>query len=73
MLKDSLTSATLLTLSEGTTFFGVYFLCIPRLVAVCSYATCKIYSQCFLAIKVHEKNYPTTDVQLAVVVFVLKI
>ncbi|WMV32728.1 hypothetical protein MTR67_026113, partial [Solanum verrucosum] len=71
-LKDRLTSAPVLTLPEGTYGFVVY--CdASRIGQGCvlikngkgiSYASSQL--------KVHEKNYPTHDLELAAIVFVLK-
>ncbi|WMV18681.1 hypothetical protein MTR67_012066, partial [Solanum verrucosum] len=72
-LKDRLTSTQVLTLPEGTNGFVVYcdasrigFGCVlMKNGKVISYASRKL--------KIHEKNYPTHDLELAVVMFVLKI
>ena len=73
ILKDRLTSASVLTLLEGTKGFIIY--CDASRVGlgcvlmkhgkVSDYATRQL--------KVHEKNYPTHDLELAAVVFALKI
>ena len=72
-LKDSLTSAPLLTLLEGNEGFIVY--CDASLVGLGCFLTqhCKVISYASKQLKVHDKNYPTHDLELATVVFPLKI
>ena len=73
MLKDRLTSAPVLTLPEGTKGFVVYCdasrgglgFVLMQNSTVIAYASRKL--------KVHEKNYPTHDLELAAMVFALKI
>lgn len=72
-LKDRLTSALRLSLQEGADVFVV------------SCDSYRVGLECVLMksgegiafasiqLKVHEKNYPTRDLELAVVVFTLKI
>ena len=63
MLKDSLTSAPLLTLPEGTQGFVMY------------YDASRLGSGCVLmqSQKINERNYPTQDLELAAMLFSLKI
>ena len=73
MLKDKLTTALMLTLLEGTKDFVVYcdtsrvgLRCVlMKNMNVITYASRKL--------KVHEGNYPTHDLELATVVFSMKI
>ena len=73
LLKDRLTSALVLTLLEGTKGFVVY--CD----ASCAGLGCvlmkhwKVIAYANRQHKVHERNYPTHDLELAAVVFDLKI
>ena len=73
ILKERLTSAPLLTLSEGTKGFVVY--CdASRVVLGCVLMQHgKVVAYSSSQLKVHEKNYPTHDLELASVVFSLKI
>ena len=73
MLKDRLTSATVLTLPEGTKSFIVY--CdTSRVGFVCVLMQHeKVIAYAFRQLKVHEQNYPIHDLELAVVVFALRI
>ena len=67
-LKDKLTSAPMLTLPEGNEVFVVY--CDASRVGlgcvVMQHGEVITYAS--KQIKVHEKNYPTHDLELAVVV-----
>ena len=73
ILKDRLTIAPVLTVTEGTKGFIVY--CDASRVGL----GCVIMqhgnfiSYASRQLKVHEKNYPTHDLELAAVVFALKI
>ncbi|KAH0639227.1 hypothetical protein KY285_035813 [Solanum tuberosum] len=73
LLKDKLTSAPVLTLPEGTEGFVVY--CDASRVGLGSVLMQhgKVIAYASRQLKVHEKNYPTHDLELAVVVFALKI
>ena len=68
-----LTSSPLLTLPEGTKVFVVY--CDASQVelgcVLMQYA--KVIAYDSRQLKVHKKNYPTHNLELAVVVFALKI
>ncbi|KAH0728078.1 hypothetical protein KY284_003943 [Solanum tuberosum] len=72
-MKKRLISAPVLTLPEGTQGFVVY--CdASRIGWGCvSMQNAKVIDYASRQLKVHEKNYPTHDLELAVVVFVLKI
>ncbi|KAH0773627.1 hypothetical protein KY290_010764 [Solanum tuberosum] len=72
-LKDRLTSTPVLTLLEGTDGFVVYcdtsrvgLGCVPM-------QRGKVIAYASRQLKVHETNYPTHDLELAAVVFSLKI
>ena len=73
ILKDSLTFAQLLTLPEGTKGFVVY--CDTSRVGL----RCvlmqhgKVVAYASKKLKVHERNYPPHDLELAAVVLALKI
>ena len=73
MFKDRLTSAPVLTLSNGTKEFVVYC----DLFRVCLGCVLmqheKVIAYASRQLKVHERNYPTHDLELAGVVFALKI
>ncbi|WMV50714.1 hypothetical protein MTR67_044099 [Solanum verrucosum] len=71
-LKDKLTSAPVLTLLEGTYDFVVY--CdAPKVGWGCVLMkNGKVIAYPSRELKVHEKNYPTQDLELAAVVFSLK-
>jgi len=58
-LKDRLTSALVLTLAEGTNGFVVYCDAL-RIGKVIAYSSRQL--------KIHEKNYPTHDLELAAVI-----
>ncbi|KAH0669442.1 hypothetical protein KY285_023604 [Solanum tuberosum] len=72
-LKDKLTSAPMLTLPKGTNGFVVY--CDTSRVGLgcvlMQYG--KVIAYASRQLKVHEKNYLTHDLELAAVVFALKI
>ncbi|KAH0661557.1 hypothetical protein KY284_026488 [Solanum tuberosum] len=73
LLKDKLTSARILTLPEGTEGFVVY--CDASRVGLGCFLMQhgKVIAYALRQLKVHEKNYPTHDLELAAVVFALKI
>ena len=73
MLRDSLTSALVLILPEGTKCFVVYS-DTSQLVLGCvllQHGMVKHYAS--RQLKVHERNYPTHDLELEAVMFALKI
>ena len=71
-LKDRLTSAPISTLPEGNDCFVVY--CDASRVGLGSVLMQhgKVIAYASRQLKVHEKNYPTHDLELAAVVFALK-
>ena len=72
-MKDRLTTAPVLTLSEGVDDFVVY--CDASRVGLsCVLMLCgKVIAYASRQLKVHERNYPTHDLELAAVVFALRI
>ncbi|WMV40907.1 hypothetical protein MTR67_034292 [Solanum verrucosum] len=72
-LKDRLTFALVLTLPDGTDGFVVY--CdVSRIGLGCVIMqNGKVIAYASRQLKIHEKNYPTHDVELVAVVFALKI
>ncbi|WMV42219.1 hypothetical protein MTR67_035604 [Solanum verrucosum] len=71
-LKDRLTSSSVLTLPEGIDGFVVY--CDASIVGLgCALMQDgKVITYASRQLKIHEKNYPTHDLDLAAVVFALK-
>lgn len=71
--KTRLTSALVLSLPEGTDGFVIY--CDASRVGLGSVLMQKgkVIAYASRQLKVHEKNYPTHDLELAVVVFALKL
>ena len=69
MLKDRLTSALVLTLPEGTKGFSVY--CDASLggLGCVLIKHGKVVAYASRQLKVHERNYPTHDIEIVVVVF----
>ena len=45
----------------------------PEWLRVCAYVTWKVVAYASRQLKVHERNYPTHDLELAAVIFALKI
>ena len=72
-LKKRLTIAPVLTLSEGTQGFVVYFDASRVGLGCVLMQNDKVIAYASRQLKVHEKNYPTHDLELVVVVFALKI
>ncbi|WMV41068.1 hypothetical protein MTR67_034453 [Solanum verrucosum] len=72
-LKDRLTSASVLTLSESTNVFVVYCDASRVGLGCVLMQNGKVIAYASRKLKVHEKNYPTYDLELAEVVFALKI
>ena len=72
-MKTRLTTALVLTLQEGSDGYVIY--CdASRVVFGCVLMQRdKVISYASRKLKVHEKNYPTHDLELAAVVFALKI
>lgn len=72
-LNGRFTTSLVLTLLEGTQGFVVY--CNAYRVGLGSVLMQhgKVIAHAFRQLKVHERNYPTHDLKLASVVFLLKI
>ncbi|WMV50724.1 hypothetical protein MTR67_044109, partial [Solanum verrucosum] len=72
-LKDRLTSSPVLTLPEGTNGFVVYY-DASRVGLGCVFMQIgKVIAYDSRQLKVHEKNYPSHDLEFAAVAFALKI
>ncbi|WMV13969.1 hypothetical protein MTR67_007354 [Solanum verrucosum] len=71
--KDRLTSAPLLTLMEGTDGFIVYCDASRIWLGCILMKNGKVIAYASRQLKVHKKNYPTNDLELAAVVYALKI
>ncbi|WMV29870.1 hypothetical protein MTR67_023255 [Solanum verrucosum] len=71
--KDRLTSALVLTLPEGSDGFVVYCDTSSFGLGCVLMQNGKVIAYASRQLKVHEKNYPTHDFELAAVVFTLKI
>ncbi|WMV50210.1 hypothetical protein MTR67_043595 [Solanum verrucosum] len=71
--KDRLTSARMLTLSEGTNGFVVYY--DPSRIGLrcILMKNGKVIAYASRQLKIHGKNYPTHDLELATFVFSIKI
>ncbi|WMV08601.1 hypothetical protein MTR67_001986 [Solanum verrucosum] len=72
-LKKRLTNAPVLTLPEGTQGFVVYCDAFRLGLGFVLMQNGKVIAYASRQLKVHEKNYPTHDLELGVVVFALKI
>ncbi|XP_060182450.1 uncharacterized protein LOC132612133 [Lycium barbarum] len=72
-LKKRLTSAPVLTLPEGTEGFVVYCDASGVGLGCVLMQHGKVVAYASRQLKVHERNYPTHDLELAAVVFALKI
>ncbi|WMV18994.1 hypothetical protein MTR67_012379 [Solanum verrucosum] len=72
-LKDRLTFAPVMTLSKGTNGFVVYCDASRVGLGCVLIQNGKVIAYASRQQKVHDKNYPTHDLELAVVVLVLKI
>ena len=72
-LKDKLTSAPVLTLPEGTKGLVVYCNASRVGLGCALMKNGKVIAYASRQLKVHERNYPTHDLELAVMVFDLKI
>ncbi|WMV19297.1 hypothetical protein MTR67_012682 [Solanum verrucosum] len=72
-LKNKLTSAPVLILPEGTDGFVVNYDASRVGLGCVLMQHGKVIAYASRQLKVHEKNYPTHDLELAAVVFVLKI
>ncbi|KAH0633374.1 hypothetical protein KY284_036160 [Solanum tuberosum] len=71
-LKNRLTTAPMLTLPEGTDGFVVYCDASRVGLGCVLMQHGKVIAYASRQLKVHEKNYPTHDLELAAVVFALK-
>ncbi|KAH0725172.1 hypothetical protein KY284_001037 [Solanum tuberosum] len=72
-LKDKFTSAPVLTLPEGTDGFVVYCDALKIGLRCVLMKNGKFITYASRQLKIHEKNYPTYDLELVAVVFALKI
>ena len=72
-MKGKLTSAMVLTLPKGTKGFVVYFNASRVSLGCVLMLHGKVISYAYRQLKGHEKNYPTYELKLVVVVFALKI
>ena len=72
-LKDRLTKAPVLTLPEGTDGFVVYCDASRVVLGCVLMQNGKVITYASRQLKVHKKNYPTHDLELAAVVYALKI
>ncbi|WMV24759.1 hypothetical protein MTR67_018144, partial [Solanum verrucosum] len=70
--QDRLTSAPVLTLSEGTDRFLVYYEASRVGLGCILMQNGKMIAYASRKLRVHEKNYPTCDLELATVVFAWK-
>ena len=73
MLKDRLTFAPVLTLLEGTKCFVVNCIVYGVGLGCVLLQHGKVIAYYSRQLKVYERNYPTHDLELAAVVFPLKI
>ena len=72
-MKTRLTTAPVLTLIEGSDGYVIYFNASRVSLGCVFMQRDKVISYASRKIKVHEKNYPTHDLELATVVFTIKI
>lgn len=72
-LKTWLTSAQVLALPDGTDGFVVYYDTFRVFLGCVLMQRGKVISYASRKLKPHEMNYPTHDLELATVVFALKI
>jgi len=72
-LKDKLTSALLLTLPKGTDGFVVYCDASRIGLGCVLMKNGEVIAYASSQLKVHEKNYPTHDFEVVIIVFSLKI
>ena len=73
MLKDLLTSAPVLTLPSGNEGYTVYCDASRVGLGCLLMPNGRVVAYASRQLKKHEKNYPTYDLEMAVVVFALKI
>ena len=72
-MKDRLTTAPVLTLPKGTNGFVVYCDASRVGLGCVLMHNGKVVAYASRQLKVHQKNYPTHYLELAIVVFALKI
>ena len=72
-LKDRLTSALMLTLPKCGENYMVYCDASRVGLGCVLMQSCKVITYASKQLKVHEKNYPTHDLELTTVVFALKL
>ncbi|KAH0765165.1 hypothetical protein KY285_001036 [Solanum tuberosum] len=72
-LNDRLTFALVLTLPEGTDGFVIYCDALRIGVGCVLMQNGKVIAYASRQLKIHDKNYPTLDLELAAVIFALKI
>ena len=72
-LKDRLTSAPILALPNGRDGFVVYSDASRQGLGCVLMQNGRVIAYAFRQLKKHEENYPTHDLELAAVVFSLKI
>ena len=72
-LKKRLTTAPILTLPEGTEGFSIYSDASHQGLGCVLMQNGKVVAYASRQLKPHEKNYPTHDLELAAVIFALKI
>ncbi|WMV46480.1 hypothetical protein MTR67_039865 [Solanum verrucosum] len=72
-LKTRLTKTPVLTLPEGLESYVIYGDASKVSLGCVLMQKCKVIAYACRQLKVHEKNYPTHDFELATVVFFLKI
>ena len=73
LLKDKLTCASVLTLAEDIEGFVIYCGASQVGLGCVLMQPGKVISYALRQLKIHDKNYPTHDLELADVVFALKI
>ncbi|GMH05055.1 hypothetical protein Nepgr_006895 [Nepenthes gracilis] len=72
-IKDRLTTALVLVIPEGSGGYEVYYDTSKAGLGCVLIQYGRVVAYGSRQLKVHEKNYPTHDVELAAVVFALKI
>ena len=72
-LKECLTTAPILTLPEGVEGFVIYTDASNQGYGAVLMQNDKVVAYASRQLKVHEKNYPTHDLELGAVVFALKV
>ncbi|KAJ9544260.1 hypothetical protein OSB04_023967 [Centaurea solstitialis] len=72
-LKEKLTRAPILTLPNGTDGFVVYYDALKLGLGCVLMQESKVIAYASRKLKVHELNYPTYDMEMAAVVFALKV